>query len=112
MGVFVGSEMKSGLDEKPRTGAVGHAAARRLGGGTLSKMPRSKTSKKSASSRRSRASNTAGEEVRLEDIRVDAKGIAIAPEILAGLPMEQVLSPKKRAEWVRLRKLGWVTAEN
>ena len=50
--------------------------------------------------------------VRLEDIKTDANGIVTAPKILAGLPFDQVSQPGKRAEWLRLRKRGWVPAEN
>jgi hypothetical protein len=49
--------------------------------------------------------------VRLEDIRVDANGIVVAPKILAGLPANQVSHDEKRAKWVRLRKAGRVPIE-
>ncbi len=52
------------------------------------------------------------EEVRLEDIECDEDGIVTAPKLLVGLPFSQVSHPRKRAEWVRLRKKGWVPAEN
>lgn len=75
-------------------------------------MPRSKTSQRPASSRTSPRTNGTTEEVRLEDIECDADGIVTKPELLAGLPFSQVSQPRKRAEWVRLRKKGWVPAEN
>ena len=50
--------------------------------------------------------------MRFEDIRFGKNGLVTKPEILAGLPVDQVMSPRKRAEWVRLRKLGYVPAEN
>ncbi len=49
--------------------------------------------------------------MRLEDIKLDGNGVVIEPEILAGLPIDQVMSPMKRAMWVWLRKKRWVPAE-
>lgn len=78
----------------------------------MPKPPRSKASQQAVSSRTSRASNTEAEEVRLEDIRVDKKGIVTKPEILAGLDVDQVMSPMKRAMWVKMRKAGRVPAQD
>ncbi len=73
-------------------------------------MPRSKTSQKAVSSQTSQLQSNEAGDVRFEDIRFDADGLVSEPAILAGLPVDQVASPRKRAEWLRLRKAGLVPA--
>ena len=50
--------------------------------------------------------------VEFKDIRPDRDGVVIAPKILAGLPLVEVVHEDARAECVRLRQKGRVPAED
>lgn len=75
-------------------------------------MRRSKTSLKKASSQTSPGAKNEAGFVPFAAIRTDAAGIVTAPKILAGLPLNQVMSDGKRAKWVELRSLDLVPSED